>query len=448
MSPLQLRWIDIVRLGLVQASIGGVVGLTTSTLNRVMVVEMSLPHIIPAVLVGLHYGMQMARPRWGYGSDVGHRRTPWIMGGMGALCLGAVLATDGVILSGHDAVAGFALSVVAYLLIGGGAGACGTSLLALLATGTAPARRPAAASLTWIMMILGIVISTIVVSVLIDPFTEQALAIAVGVVCAGAFVVTLLAIHGIEARLPVQGPADRLGAGPHEPKPTFRAALARVWAEPLGRQFAIFIFVSMLAYNAQDIVLEPFAGLVFGYTPAESTRLATHQSTGVLLGMILCGILAGRSARRQAALRDWMVAGCVGSALGLAGLSAGALVGPGWPLGVNAFLSGVALGVFSVAAIGSMMGLAGVGREGHEGTRMGLWGAAQGTAFGLGGMLSGGSSDVGRALLRDDGMAFMLVFGGIAILFLVAAFVALGLPSEVRDRNALASDDARLAVPS
>ena len=40
--------------------------------------------------------------------------------------------------------------------------------------------------------------------------------------------------------------------------------------------------------------------------------------------------------------------------------------------------------MFAVAAIGSMMSLAGSGSKRREGTRMGLWGAAQAIAAGFG----------------------------------------------------------------
>ena len=58
--------------------LGAVVVLTTSTLNRVMVVELALPALLPGLLVALHYAVQISRPRMGFGSDVGARRTPWI----------------------------------------------------------------------------------------------------------------------------------------------------------------------------------------------------------------------------------------------------------------------------------------------------------------------------------------------------------------------------------
>ena len=48
-------WLSIVRLGLVQASIGAIVVMTTSTLNRIMVVELALPASLPGLLVAIHY---------------------------------------------------------------------------------------------------------------------------------------------------------------------------------------------------------------------------------------------------------------------------------------------------------------------------------------------------------------------------------------------------------
>ncbi|RYY92276.1 MAG: hypothetical protein EOO24_29435, partial [Comamonadaceae bacterium] len=81
-------WIDVVRLGCVQAALGAVVVLTTSTLNRVMVVELAMPALLPGILVALHYVVQLARPRMGHGSDLGRRRTPWILGGMAVLAAG------------------------------------------------------------------------------------------------------------------------------------------------------------------------------------------------------------------------------------------------------------------------------------------------------------------------------------------------------------------------
>ena len=142
-GPLCLGWLGIFRLGLVQASLGAVVVLMTSTLNRVMVVEYALPASLPGLLVTLHYAVQALRPRFGYGSDAGGRRTPWIIGGMAVLSVGGALAAIAVGLMGESFAFGLALSVLAFLMIGVGVGAAGTSLLALLAARVAPQRRVA-----------------------------------------------------------------------------------------------------------------------------------------------------------------------------------------------------------------------------------------------------------------------------------------------------------------
>jgi hypothetical protein len=76
-------------------------------------------------------------------------------------------------------------------------------------------------------------------------------------------------------------------------------------------------------------------------------------------------------------------------------------IGPGWPLAANVFLLGAANGAFSIAAIGSMMRLAAVGRQRREGVRMGLWGASQAIAFALGGVLGTAAVDLAKLVVTD-----------------------------------------------
>lgn len=416
-----LGWPAIARLGLVQASLGAVVMLVTSLLNRVMVVEYALPAAIPAALVGFHYAVQLSRPRFGHGSDAGGRRTPWIIGGMGTLALGALLATNATLMSAERPLAALVLAVLAYGMIGAGVGASGTSVLALLASRTAEQRRPAAAALTWIMMIMGIVVTAATAGSLLDPFSPQRLALVAGGVVLAAFLLTLAAVAGLESR--------HAALTTTESEPTdFRAAIAETWADPVARRFSFFVFVAMLAYSMQDMVLEPFAGLVFGYTPGESTKLSSVQHMGVLIGMLLVGI--GGSAfggAGPARMRAWVTGGCLGSALALALLALGATSSEGFPLRPAVFLLGFFNGIFAVAAIGAMMSLAGAAGQGREGIRMGLWGAAQAIAFGLGGFLGAVGLDIGRAILAADGPSFLAVFSAEALLFLFAARLALGL---------------------
>ena len=71
-----------------------------------------------------------------------------------------------------------------------------------------------------------------------------------------------------------------------------------------------------------------------------------------------------------------------------------------------------------------MMALAGAGRAKREGTRMGLWGAAQAIAFGLGGFMGTVLIDVTRALFDAVVPAYATVFTFEALLFLMSAVIA------------------------
>ncbi len=416
-----LGWLAIIRLGLVQTSLGAVIVLTTSTLNRVMVVELALPAMLPGMLVALHHVVQMTRPHVGYGSDIGGRRTPWIIGGMLVLASGGVLAAVATTLMEATLAWGVGLAVTAFLMIGLGAGAAGTSLLVLLAKRVSQQRRPAAATLVWIMMIAGFAITAGVAGQFLDPFSPQRLVTVTGTVSLAAVLITLFAIRGIEGNTTQDSPSE-----PHPEDatgmPDFGVALREIWQERQARQFTVFVFVSMLAYSAQDLILEPFAGTVFGMTPGESTQLAGIQHGGVLLGMLLVALSGSLLKLNSVAhLRRWTVGGCLASGLALLGIASGGGFSEQWPLAANVFALGVANGAFAVAAIASMMNLAADGRARREGLRMGLWGAAQAIAFALGGFLGTVAIDITRQFVAEPATAYALVFSAEAVLFLWAA---------------------------
>jgi len=415
-----LSWLGIVRMGLVQTGLGAIVVLTTSTLNRVMVVELALPAMLPGALVAIHYALQVFRPAWGHGSDRGARRTPWIIGGMAVLALGGFLAAVATAWMSTQPLFGVALAIVAFCLIGGGVGAAGTSLLVLLAKRTDERRRAAAATIVWVMMIAGFIVTTGFAGHLLDPFSPARLVAVSGGVSLIAMLLTFVGVWGIEGKAATTAAAARQAAE----KGSFRAAFKEVWAEPQARRFAIFVFVSMLAYSAQDLILEPFAGAVFGFTPGETTKLSSVQHGGTLLGMALVPLIGALFPKSRGNLQVWTVGGCLASAMALLGLSTAAIVGPSWPLRETVFLLGVTNGAYAVAAIGSMMELVTAGGEKREGVRMGLWGAAQAIAFGIGGFVGTLASDIARFILSSPALSYASVFAAEAGLFVASAVMA------------------------
>ena len=425
-----LGWFGIVRLGLVQSAIGAIVMLATSLLNRVMVVEYALPAALPAGLVAWHYAVQVTRPVWGHGSDGGRRRAPWIVAGLLVLGTGVMLAVAAV--AGFAARAPWALplAIGGFAMIGAGVGAAGTSLLALLAIRVAPERRAGAAALTWIMMIAGIVVAAGVAGTMIEPYSLPRLIRVVAIIAGAAILIATTALIGIEGRA---------GAAPaalsrHVP---FATALRAMLADDAARRFTAFVFLSMFAYSMQELILEPFAGLRFGFTPGQSTKLAGVLHAGVLAGMVVVGAGGSLLPRGRVQMRHWIAAGCVASALALVGLVLAARHGPPWPLSANIAALGVGNGMFAVSAIGAMMGLAGADGANREGMRMGVWGAAQAIAFACGGLAGAIGLDLGRAWIGSVPVTFMVVFSAQAALFLVAASFAPG--GAARPRAAVAA---------
>lgn len=269
-------WLQIVRLGLVQACLGAVVVVTTSTFNRVMVVELTLPELLPGILLALHYLVQMIRPRMGFGSDQGHRNTPW-------------------------------------------------------------------------MMIFGFAVTTVVVGKLLVPYTpERLVAVATGlaitVVCLAT--ASLWGLKSSTQKIP-----GLTHQQPLRTKGNFKTTLVEVWSERQARLFTIFVFLSMLAYRAQDLILGPFAGTGFNLSPGETTQLAGFQHGAVLIGILWIALVGyGPVKGRLGSSQSWMVWVCLLSAAATNGLTMAGIQGSGWPLRANIGLLGVANWAFSIAA--------------------------------------------------------------------------------------------------
>lgn len=421
-KSLGIGWLGILRLGTVQAAIGAMVMLATSLLNRVIVVEYAIAAAIPAALVAWHYGVQLTRPLWGHRSDRSAWRSSWVMTGMGILALGALVSVDATIMMSGSGALPVIVAVAGFTLIGLGVGMSGTALLALLASRVADERKPAAAAISWTMMVAGIVIAAGVSGAYLDPFSEARLAIVCSVVVLIAFCLAMLALRGLE-----RNSQPVLSSQRSETGASFAEVLRDIWRDNQARRFTYFVFISMLAYSMQDLILEPFAGLVFEMTPGESTQLSGLQHSGILAGMLAAGLGGSLYTKKFGPnLKLWIVLGCFGSAVMLAGLSMAATFGIAWPLKVNVFGLGLANGIFAVAAVSAMLGLASDGQSSGEGARMGVWGASQAVAFGTGGLLGAVIVDRLRFIMGQDGIAFQWVFAIEAIMFVLAALVATG----------------------
>jgi BCD family chlorophyll transporter-like MFS transporter len=268
------------------------------------------------------------------------------------------------------------------------------------------------------MMIAGFVVTTIIAGRILDPFSLTRLIAVTSSVSVLAFLLAVAALWNIEPPAPIA--ARQTVAKHHVP---FGTVIAEVWDEPQARRFTIFVFMSMLAYSMQDLILEPFAGIAFNLSVGETTQLSGIQHGGVFSGMLLVA-LAGHPRIGLGSLRSWTIAGCIASACALTGPALAGTIGAHWSLKPLVFSLGIANGAFAVAAIGTMMGLSHTGGQHREGVRMGLWGAAQAIAFGIGGFTGAATVDILRHVLPTPGAAYIITFVLEAGLFLVSAVLA------------------------
>lgn len=405
---------SVLRLGVVQACLGALIVLITATMNRVMVVELALPAMVPGALVALHYGVQLwLRPRMGHFADQHGRLTRWIVLGMVMLAAGVVAIAVLLPLLRSAPMFGYPLMLAAFVLVGLGVSTAGTLLLTLLSLRVPPARHARAAATVWLCMIAGFILCTVVASKLLTPFSFATLVRCTVIIGLAAVALTALALIGLDAPR-ADAVRQRAAATP------FRAALRVVWSDPVARRFSYFVGLSMLAYSTQDLILEPFAGSVFGLTPGESTAISGVHQGGSLLGMLMTALLS----TRVGTLAGWARYGCLASAAALLLIATAPMSGSLLVLKSSLFALGVANGAFAIGAIGSMMSLSATADRSQTGVRMGVFGASQAIAMAGGGMLGAVASDVMRAVLGSDSLGYGSVFAMEAALFVGAAVLA------------------------
>ena len=365
---------------------------------------------------------------------------------MALLAVGGVIASTATAWMAESLAEGLALNLFAFGLIGVGVSACGTSLLTLMAKRVPQSMRAPAATTVWVMMIMGFAITAVTVGKLIEPYSAQRVQEVSAALGLFICLVTAMALYRLEGPAGSLGSSQAAGHDGKAPSPQkFRAALQSVWVEPQARLFTIFVFLSMLAYSSQDLILEPFAGSIFGMTPGQSTQLSGVHHSGVLTGMLAVALAGSRwVAGRWGSVQAWLVGGCMASSLAMMGLTFAGLHGGDWPLRSNVFLLGVANGAFSIAAIATMMRLANAGEGRSQGTRMGLWGAAQALAFGLGGVMGTALSDLARWVFSSPQWGYSSVFAFEAVLFVISALCAV----RVGQFDGPASDNATLQFKS
>jgi BCD family chlorophyll transporter-like MFS transporter len=431
----------LLRLGLFQITVGMAVVLLNGTLNRVMIVELGVQAWLVALMVSLPLVFAPLRALIGFKSDthrsfLGWRRVPYIWFGSMLQFGGFAIMPFALLILSGDAVnapgwLGPASAALAFLLVGAGLHTVQTAGLAL-ATDIAPAdARPRVVALLYVMLLVGMVASSLAFGWLLDEFGNVRLIQVIQGAAVFTIVVNTVALWR-------QEPRNAALTDPSRRRPRF----AEAWGEfrRAGRTGRVLAAIGLgtAGFSMQDILLEPYGGQVLGLSVGATTALTALQAGGMLAGFAF-------AARRLGQGTDPYRLAATGALVGIAAFS---VVVFSEPLGsalmfrIGVAMIGLGSGLFAVGTLTAAMGLA---REGASGIALGAWGAVQATAAGVaifaGGLIrdvvgaAAASGALGPAL-ADPAVGYVAVYH-LEILILFAALVAIGplAGGETRERT-------------
>jgi len=373
---------QLLRLSLFQVSVGMAAVMLLGTLNRVMIVELGIGAMLVAAMIAIPVLVAPFRALVGFKSDnyksaIGWKRIPylwfgtmWQFGGL------AIMPMALLVLSGDRTLdmpwAGYAGAGLAFLLTGIGMHMTQTAGLALAADRATDDTRPKVVALLYVMNLVGMAISAIIIGALLRDYSALRLVQVVQGTAVVTLLLNLIALWRQEKVRPMSR-AERAAASP-----TFRDA----WRDladggDAGRLLAV-VFVGTMAFNMQDVLLEPYGGEILGLSVSATTLLTAMWAGGALLGF---GVAARWLARGLDPYR--MCARGI-----LAGVAAFCAVIFSAPMGspilfyAGAALIGFGGGLFGVSTLTAAMTMPTLGAAGR-GLALGAWGAAQATGAGL-----------------------------------------------------------------
>ena len=417
--PIRFSFLRTLKIGSFNIGSALVDILTASVWNRILITDLGAGATPVSILLALRYLLAPVSIWIGFRSDTrplfGLRRTPYIWAGRLLMLVAVVLLPISTLLlaAGTRNAAGWAVAAAVFVLYGLGTAISGGPFLALIRDRTPAARRGLAISIAQIILLAGFALSPIVMARLLPSYSPdgfQSLAL-IAAIAAGA--IWFVSIVGEERRA-------RTGqiAAAHASKQELRESLRSMWADARARAFFLFLALGAIASFAQDAVLEPFGGDVFGMDMQATTRFTAYFGGGVLVAMIVTSILTRRR-RPEEQTRP----AAIGLSVMIAGLALLVMAGLGaakWLVTPALIVFGLGFGVYTVGGVSLLMAMT---SDSRAGAYLGLWTMTQLVSRGIGIGLGGVVRDVGLALTGSLATAY----AGVFVLEAIGLAVCIGL---------------------
>ncbi|MCX6057147.1 MAG: BCD family MFS transporter [Chloroflexi bacterium] len=402
------------QLGLIHVAVAMTLVPINSTLNRVMIKELSLSATLVAILASLPYLFAPIQVAIGSYSDrhpiFGLRRTPYILAGLILCVLGVVISPQVAFLMANNFPLGLFAGIFAFGLWGMGYNLSAVSYLSLASELSGENGRGKTIATMWFMMIVSIIATAIGLSRMVDPYTPEALIRAFEVVAASALTLGLLGLIKLEPRS-----KSVVDMSTHSETYSFKQMSAAITTNPVARTFFIYLLLLLAAILGQDVLLEPFGAEAFGMTVTQTTRITSIWGTFVLIAILIAGALEGRVAKKTVAQF-----GNIGALAGFV-----VIVVSGFTRSTSIFYSGVTLlgigtGLSTVANLSLMFDFT---VPGMVGLYIGAWGFSNALSRLIGSILGGVVRDVVNQITGAALSGYLVVFILEALMLLAAAIM-------------------------
>jgi BCD family chlorophyll transporter-like MFS transporter len=283
-----------IQLGLLHVAVAMTLVPINGTLNRVMIKELAISAALVSILASLPYLFAPIQVAIGSFSDRhpigGYRRSPYILVGLLLCVLGLVISPQVAFLLAENFWAGIVVGVLAFGSWGMGYNLSAVSYLSLASEISGERGKGKTIAIMWFMMITSIILTSIVISRLVDPYTSQALIRSFWMVGSFALVLGLIGLYKLEARS--NQVVDI------EEQYSWKDMLQAVRQNRQVTIFFWYLTILLAAILGQDILLEPFAGQTFGLAVHETTLITSIWGTCFLVALLLTGAFESRLPQR------------------------------------------------------------------------------------------------------------------------------------------------------
>ena len=389
-ASAELPMSQLLRLSLFQVSVGMASVMLLGTLNRVMIVELNLAAMIVAFMIALPVLIAPFRALLGFRSDthrsaIGWKRIPYLWFGSLWQFGGLAVMPFALLVLGGDVVhsipfAGEVLAALAFLMTGLGLHMTQTAGLALASDRATDETRPRVVALLYVMFLLGMGASALIIGFLLQDFTSLKLIRVVQGAAVIGIVLNIIALWKQEHVRPMSREEREA------PRPKFSDAWADLMAGGTAGRLLAVVFLGTMAFNMQDVLLEPYGGEILGLSVAATTTLTALWSVGALMGFALAARMLNRRANPYRMAGTGILSGIIAFSIVIfaAPMNSPAIFFAG------AMMIGFGSGLFAISTLMAAMTMPAQGLAGR-GLALGAWGAAQATAAGssiaLGGTL-------------------------------------------------------------